>query len=321
MWSEKFEKDFGHPRQGNEPISKLHKDLAASLQAVTEDVYFNVLRHLYTKTNIKNLCISGGVALNSLANGKIYKNTKFKNVYNFGPAGDSGASVGAALFLYTNILKKKREVGPKTLYLGTEYDSNYIKSVLEESKLKYKVIKDEKLLIEKVAKNLAKNRVVGWFSGRMEFGPRALGSRSIIANPRLRAMKDTVNKIKKRESFRPFAGSVLQEKVQELFDVPKKNHYSPYMNFCFQVKKNAADKIASIVHEDNTCRIQTVSRDNDIYYRLIKRFYELTGIPCVLNSSFNLSFEPIVENPRQAVYDFKNSSMDLLVIGNFVVEK
>lgn len=321
MWSGKFAKAFGKPRKSSDPITKIHKDLAASLQAVTEDVYFRILRNLYNETHIQNLCISGGVALNSLANGKIYKNTKFKNIYGFGPAGDSGASVGAALYVYTNILKRKREDGPKTLYLGSEHNAEHIKSVLKESNLKYKEIKDEKVLIEKIAKSLSKNKVVGWFTGRMEFGPRALGSRSILANPRLRSMKATVNKIKKREPFRPFAGSVLQERVHELFEVPERNHYSPFMNFCFLVKDDSVNKIASIVHNDKTCRIQTVNKDNGRYYRLIKKFYEITGIPCVLNSSFNLSFEPIIEDPKHAVYDFKNSSMDVLVIESFVVEK
>lgn len=321
MWSNKFEIEFGNPRKPSDPVLRKHKDLAASLQAVTEEVYFKILQNLYNKTKCSNLCISGGVALNSLANGKIYKNTKFKNIHIFGPAGDSGASTGAALYVYTNILKKDRKSAPKNLYLGSRHNNEYIKSILDDSKLKYKTIDSEELLIEKIAETLSKNKVVGWFHGQMEFGPRALGNRSIIANPRLRSMKDTVNRIKKREAFRPFAGSVLQNRVHELFDVPEKNHYSPFMNFCFQVKPNAVNKIASIVHEDNTCRIQTVNSDNGMYYKLIKKFYELTGIPCILNSSFNLSFEPIVEDPNQAIYDFKNSSMDMLVIENFVIKK
>jgi carbamoyltransferase len=321
MWSNKFEKEFGLPRKPSDPVLRKHKDLAASLQAVTEDIYFKILQNLYSKTKCTNLCISGGVALNSLANGKIYENTKFKSIHVFGPAGDSGASTGAALYVYTNILKRDRKLAPKNLYLGSSHNADHIKSVLDESRLKYKKIEDENMLLDKIALSLSKNKVVGWFHGRMEFGPRALGNRSIIANPKLRSMKDTVNKIKKRESFRPFAGSVLQERVQDLFEVPEKNHYSPFMNFCFQVKPNAKDKIASIVHEDGTCRIQTVNDDNGLYYKLIKRFYKLTGIPCVLNSSFNLSFEPIIEDPKQAIYDFKNSSMDILVIENFIIEK
>lgn len=321
MWGDKFEKEFGKARKPSDPVLRKHKDLAASLQAVTEDVYFKILQNLYNKTKCPYLCISGGVALNSLANGKIYKNTKFKKIHIFGPAGDSGASTGAALYVYTNILKKDRKPAPKNLYLGSDHNNEHIKLILDDNKLKYKIIENEDKLIEKVAQTLSKNKVVGWFQGKMEFGPRALGNRSIIANPCLRSMKDTVNRIKNREAFRPFAGSVLQEHVHELFEVPENNHYSPFMNFCFQVRKDAVHKIASIVHEDNTCRIQTVNSDNGTYYKLIKRFYELTGIPCILNSSFNLSFEPIIEDPNQAIYDFKNSTMDLLVIGNFLIER
>jgi carbamoyltransferase len=321
MWSRKFESEFGSHRNPGEPITQRHKDMAASLQVVTEDVYFGILNNLYKKTHIKNLCISGGVALNSLANGKIYKNTKFRNIYDFGPAGDSGTSLGAALFLYTSVLKHPRPKAVKTLCLGSEYAESYIEHVLEKNGLKYEKIDNQKMLIDKVAHNLKKNDVIGWFQGRMEFGPRALGSRSILANPKSAGMKDVVNKIKKRESFRPFAASVLQEKVQELFDVPEKNHKSPYMNFCFEVKDEAKRNIAAIVHEDGTCRIQTVCEDNGLFYKLIKRFYFLTGIPCLLNTSFNLSVEPIVEKPEQAIYDFTNSSLDVLVIGNFIVTK
>lgn len=321
MWSKKFEAHFGQARKYGETISRKHKDLAASLQAVTENIYFQILNDLYSKTRISNLCISGGVALNSLANGKIYKNTRFKHIYDFGPAGDSGASIGAALYVYTNILNKPRPAAVNTLYLGSNYPEYYIKRVLEKNGLKYRRISNQEVLIKQVALKLKNNKVIGWFQGKMEFGPRALGARSILANPKLKKMKDIVNKIKRRESFRPFAASVLQEKVQELFEVPEKNHYSPYMNFCFLVKDNAKNKISAIVHNDGTCRIQTVNKDNGLYYKLIMKFYTLTGIPCLLNTSFNLSVEPIVETPEQAVYDFKNSSMDVLVIGDFLVEK
>ncbi len=320
MWSKKFERIFGTKRKTNSTVTQRHKDLAASLQAVTEDVYFNILNNLYKKTGIKNLCISGGVALNSLANGKIYKNTKFKSIHDFGPAGDSGASLGAALYVHTNILKKPRPNAIKTLYFGSDYSESKIEGELKKHKLKYSKLTNAKL-VRKVASKLKDNKVIGWFQGKMEFGPRALGSRSILANPKSKEMKDIVNKIKRRESFRPFAASVLQERVHELFEVPEKNHYSPFMNFCFNVNENAKVKIASIVHNDGTCRIQTVNKDNGIYYKLIREFYSITGIPCVLNTSFNLSTEPIVENPAQAIYDFKNSSMDLLVIENYIIEK
>lgn len=320
MWNKKFIKKFGPPRNSKDPITQRHKDLAASLQSVSEELYFSILNKLYSKTKIGNLCISGGVALNSLANGKIYNNTKFKVIHDFGPAGDSGASVGAALYVHTNILNKQRPSAVKTLYLGSNYAESEIENVLKESKVKYVKVNEESL-IQIVASELKDNKVVGWFQGKMEFGPRALGARSILANPNNRQMKDIVNKVKRRETFRPFAASVLQEKVQVLFKVPEPNHYTPFMNFCFLVKENYKEKIAAIVHEDGTCRVQTVNKDNGLYYKLIKRFYKLTGIPCVLNTSFNLSIEPIVETPNQAIYDFKNSSMDLLVIENFIVTK
>jgi carbamoyltransferase len=208
-----------------------------------------------------------------------------------------------------------------TLYLGTNYSSSDILDVVEKNGLKYERIDNQSVLINEVANKLAKNKVVGWFQGKMEFGPRALGNRSILANPKPREMKDIVNKIKIREQFRPFAASVLQNKTHLLFEVPEVSHYSPFMNFCFMVKDKSKDKIAAIVHNDGTCRIQTVNKENGIYYRLIKKFYALTGIPCLLNTSFNLSFEPIVETPTQAIYDFKNSSMDVLVIGKFIIKK
>ena len=320
MWSRKFERVFGKPRKPGERVEKRHKDLAASLQAVTEDVYFSVLTALYKATGTKNLCISGGVALNSLANGKIYKRTPFKSVHDFGPAGDGGASVGAALFVYTSLLGKGRPEPIKTLYLGTQYDDGYIEGLLQQNGLKFKKC-SENQLIEAVVRLLVKDKVVGWFQGKMELGPRALGARSILANPRLRKMKDIVNRIKRRESFRPFAASVLQEKVHDIFEVPEKNHYSPFMNFCFKVRQDKRSLIASIVHADATCRIQTVSKDNGIYYKLIKKFYQQTKTPCVLNTSFNLSFEPIIETPEQAINDFKNTTMDALAIGRYLLTK
>jgi carbamoyltransferase len=177
-------------------------------------------------------------------------------------------------------------------------------------------------LISNTAKLLSEGKIIGWFQGRMEFGPRALGDRSILSSPNPRAMKEKVNIIKIREQFRPFAGSILQEKVHEYFKVPEKNHWSPFMIFCFKVKKEKRKDLAAIVHKDNTCRIQTVNKeDNGRYYKLIKEFYRLTDIPCVLNTSFNLKGEPIVENPKQAIEDFLKTRMDYLIIGDYLVSK
>lgn len=321
MWSKKFEDLFGLPRKDDERISQRHKDIAASLQFVTEDAYFGMLNYLHELTRSQNLCIGGGVALNALANGKIYEKTPFKNVYIFGAAGDSGGSVGAALFTYHSILGNKKRQMITSLSLGSTYSNNDVEQILKRYKLKYKKFENEDKLIDEVVLLLSQNKIIGWFQGRMEFGPRALGSRSILAAPYPRSMKEKMNRIKRREQFRPFAGSVLQEKVHEYFEVPEKNYFSPFMVFCSEVKKEKRKELSAIVHEDNTCRVQTVDKENGSYYKLIKKFYEQTGVPCVLNTSFNLKGEPIVENPEQAIEDFLKTAINYLVIGDLLVSK
>lgn len=324
MWNKKFEKLFGFPRNAKDIITPRHKNIAASIQSVTEEVYFKILNHLYDITKSENVCLSGGVALNALANGKIYSKTPFKNVYIFGAAGDSGNAIGAGLLAY-KLNKKPNNTSTKktieTLYLGTSYTNTSIEKVLKTYQLKYEKNENEKTLLHKTATLLAKNKIIGWFQGRMEFGPRALGSRSILANPQPRFMKELVNKIKIREQFRPFAGSILQNHVFDYLEVPKKNHWSPYMTFCFIVRSNKRSSLQAIVHKDNTCRIQTVNKKNGRYYRLISEFFKITKIPCVLNTSFNLKGEPIVENPQQAIEDFLKTKMDYLVIGDYIVSK
>jgi len=315
MWSKKLETLLGKPRRPDENITQRHRDLAASLQALTEEIYFKILNHLYDLTKTENLCLSGGVALNALANGKIYEKTPFKQVHILGPSGDSGTAMGAGLYAYYQQKPKAKRVPLTHLYFGTKSKSAQIQELLEKNKLKYKYYVNQQELVKATTKLLADNKIVGWWQGKMEFGPRALGHRSILANPKQKNMKDKVNLIKRREFFRPFAASVLQEHVYELFEVPAINHYSPFMNFCFQVKPAARKLITSIVHADNSCRIQTVNKkDNGIYYDLIREFYRLTGIPAVLNTSFNLSHEPIVEKPEQAIRDFIETKMDYLVI-------
>lgn len=323
MFNEKFVKIFGSPRKPNEKITKRHADIGSSIQKVTEEIYFKMLNHLYSLTKTKNLCISGGVALNALANGQIYQKTPFKNVYIFGAAGDSGAAIGAALFAYFLIKEKvdKKSFQITNLYLGSDYNNDQIEKTIKEYRLKFYKFKNKNELIEKTAKLLSEGNIIGWFQGKMEFGPRALGSRSILARPWPKNMKKKVNEIKRREQFRPFAASVLQEKVDEYFDVPEKNHWSPFMTFCFKVKKDKLKIIPAIVHADETCRIQTVNKTNCIYYELIKKFYQLTGIACILNTSFNLKGEPIVENPRQAIEDFLKTKMNYLVIEDFLLFK
>lgn len=326
MYNNRFEKLFGKARKSDEKITKRHKDIAASIQTVTEEIYFKMLNYLYSITKTENLCLSGGVALNALANGKIYSKTPFKKVFIFGAAGDSGAAFGAASFVYHFLTASVKERSGKTeavnhLYFGSEYSNDQVEESLKKYKLKYKKFVHEEKLIDKTAKLLSQGKIIGWFQGRSEYGPRALGNRSILCKPNPRSMKTKMNIIKRREQFRPFAGSILRTKVHEYFEVPEKDLWSPFMTFCFKVKKDKKDDLTAIVHADGTCRIQTVSKSNGRYYSLIKKFYELTGIPCILNTSFNLKGEPIVENPEQAVEDFIKTKIDYLAMGDFLVFK
>ena len=322
MWSQDLEKLLGRPRQPKDKILAKHRDLASSLQTLTEQVYFQMLRHLHSLTKTENLCLSGGVALNALANGKIYNETPFKRVHILGPSGDSGTAIGAALYSYYQQKPQAKRQPITHLYLGTQTNDSVIGKLLDKNGLKYQRFHSQKELIRTTAQLLADNKIVGWWQGKMEFGPRALGHRSILANPKQKNMKDKVNIIKRREFYRPFAASVLQEHVHELFAVPEKNYSSPFMNFCFQIKPSARKLITSIVHTDNSCRIQTVNRhDNGVYYDLIREFYRLTGIPAVLNTSFNLSHEPIVEHAELAIEDFVNTKMDALVIEKWLIKK
>ena len=322
MWSDKFEDLFGKPRSQNDSVLKHHKDLAASIQMVTEEIYFKMLNHLHRLTKAQNLCVSGGVGLNALANGKIFNNTPFKKIYIMGAAGDSGSAMGAALFAYFSISNPKKKVQKlDNLYLGSEFSNEEIGSYLKKNNLKFRKIESERELIKISARLLSKNAILGWFQGKMEFGPRALGNRSILANPKPKVMKEKVNRIKIRELFRPFAGSILQEYVSEYFEVPTTQKDFPFMNFCFQVKEEMRKNISAIVHADYSCRIQTVSKNNDRYYQLIHEFYKETGVPVILNTSFNLKGEPIVETPEQAIRDFLKTKIDYLVIDNYIVSK
>ncbi len=322
MFNNRFISLFGPPRKPGEKVEKRHRDIAASIQAVMEELLFAMLTHLHALTKSSHLCMGGGVALNALANGKIYTKTPFKKVHILGAAGDSGAAIGAALYVQRQIDKGGGQQQIKGLYLGSAYSNESIEAVLLcYPKLTYRKFSDESELLRSVAALLSKGKTVGWFWGRTEYGPRALGARSILSRPSPRSMKDVMNKIKRREEFRPFAGSILQDHVHEYFHTPEKKYYSPFMNVCLVVREKKRKELAAIVHADNTCRIQTVSPDNGRYYRLIKEFYRQTGTPCVLNTSFNVMGEPIVEHPRQAIEDFLNSKMDALVIGDLFIHK
>lgn len=322
MWSDEFEKLFGKPRIQTAKVTQKHKDIAASIQLVTEEIYFKILNYLYLITGSKNLCLGGGVALNALANGKIFSNTPFKRVYIIGPAGDGGNAMGAALFSYYNLLRsKERPLQIQNLYLGSGYSDEQIEKALLKHSVNFEKINNEAELIKKTADLLAKGNVIGWFQGRMEYGPRALGARSILANPQKKEMKERVNKIKIRELFRPFAGSILKKNLNDYFDLQKNVYFSPFMVFCFVVKEKMRRNMASIVHEDFTCRVHSVDESDGRYFKLINEFYRITNIPILLNTSFNLKGEPIVESPDQAIEDFLKTSLNYLIIGNFIVSK
>jgi len=354
MWSKQFETLFGKPRLTQDKLTQRYRDIAKSVQTLTEQIYIRILNHLYEITREENICISGGVALNALANGFIHSQTQFKNSHIFGPSGDSGAALGSALYSYralapqslgrSGVIPAKAGIQTKisALSLGSSYSNSEIEIVLKKYNLKYKKL-SEKALIASASQALNEGKIIGWFQGRCELGPRALGNRSILCRPSPRSMKTKVNIIKIREQFRPFAGSILQNHVHEYFEVPEKNFYAPFMNYCFMVKKTLlrtrlrkgkGNPLAAITHVDGTCRIQTVSpypadstnltnstnsTNSDLYFKLISEFYRLSGIPCILNTSFNLKGEPIVESPEQAIKDFRNTKLDVLFIGSFAV--
>lgn len=318
MWSDDFEKLFGKERK-SAGITAKHKNIAASIQKVTEEVYFKMLNELYRQTKNTNLCVAGGVGLNALANGKIFSNTPFKKIYILGASGDSGGAIGAAMYASLNF---KTKLYPLTsLRLGSEYSTEQILKVLKNNDLKYKEYKSGNELVNATAKMLAQGKIIGWFQDKMEFGPRALGSRSIIAAPSPYSMKAKVNIVKKREQFRPFAGSVLEEQADKYFELPKTQKKFPFMNFCFMVKKEKVNIVPAITHEDGTCRIQTVSIKDGIYYDLIKAFYKKTKLPILLNTSFNVKGEPLIESPQDAINDFKSTKLDSLVIGRYIINK
>jgi carbamoyltransferase len=322
MWSDDLEELLGKPREPETEITKRHEDIAATLQKVTEEVYFKMANHLYKLTKMKNLCIAGGVGLNSVANGKLFKETPFKRIFVQPAASDAGGALGVAYYIYHQILKKKREFVLKNAFLGPSFSNKEIKKFLKKNKIRYNS-SSRKELIKKVAQLISEDKIVGWFQGRMEWGPRALGNRSILANPINPKMKDIVNnKIKHREDFRPFAGSFLVEDIHNYVDVPEQKHNSSFMLFVFDVNREKKKIIPAITHVDGTCRIQTVSRkENLLYYDLIKEFKKLTDVSVILNTSFNLKGEPIVCTPEDAYNDFIKTPMDCLVLNNYIIEK
>jgi carbamoyltransferase len=345
MTSKKFHDLFGQkPRDSKkEKLTQFHMDIAASIQKVTEDIMIKLARALKKEFNISNLCLAGGVALNCVANGKILKAKIFDNIWVQPAAGDAGGSLGAALALWHIEQNNPRKVNlsddMQGSYLGPEYNQKQIEEQLNKAGAKYKTLNEEDL-IEKVADNISKGDAIGWFQGRMEFGPRALGNRSILGDPRSSKMQKNLNlKVKYRESFRPFAPSILKEDLVDWFDI---NVDSPYMLMVANINKNkkiemneeqkklfGIDKlnikksvVPAITHVDYSARIQTVHKEtNQKYFKLIKKFKEKTSCPIVVNTSFNVRGEPIVNTPLDAFNCFMGTELDKLVIGNCYLDK
>jgi carbamoyltransferase len=308
---------FGPPRLKDEEIGERHADVAASVQHVLEQALFNLLRRLHELTRTPRLSLAGGVALNCTANGKIFAQTPFEQVFVQPAAGDNGTSLGAALY-WSNSGPNRITTPLQHAYWGPSYDRLRIQGALREAGVSYTEL-PEVALIEQVAQLLVEGNVVGWFQGRMEWGPRALGARSLLADPRRADIKEKINRIiKKREPFRPFAPSVLEERATEFFE---RYEPSPFMLFTFPVKPSQRARIPAVTHTDGTARPQGVTAEGcPRYYRLIRKFGELTGVPVLLNTSFNVR-EPIVCTPEDALATFQGCEMNYLILDDFIVTK
>ena len=345
MTNKKFDNLFGQKVRDskNEKLTQFHMDIAASIQKVTEDIMIKIAKSLKEEFNLPNLCLAGGVALNCVANGKILKEKIFDNIWVQPAAGDAGGSLGAALALWYIDQNNPRKVNPNDSmqgsYLGPEYSQKEIEEQLDKGGAKYQIFKDEELL-DKTATDLSNEEAIGWFQGRMEFGPRALGGRSILGDPRSEKMQKNLNlKVKYRESFRPFAPSILKEDLSEWFDI---NVDSPYMLMVANINKDKTIKmtedqknlfgidklnvkrseIPAVTHVDYSARIQTVHKEtNEKYFRLIEKFKEKTNCPILVNTSFNVRGEPIVNTPLDAFNCFMGTDLDKLVIGNCYLDK
>ncbi len=318
LFTQKMITVFGEPRKKDEPLAQYHKDMAASVQRFTEQVIFHILEHLYKRTGLENVCIAGGVAQNSVANGKILRNTSFKNIYIPSAGHDAGISMGTALYTQHQLLNYERQPAIKSAYTGSRFSNDEIKKILDEQNIGYKELPDEELF-DKITDCLINGGVAGWFSGRAEFGPRALGGRSIIADPRRNDAKEILNtKIKRRESFRPFAPSILKEYVAEYFEYTDE---VPFMEKVFPIKKEKQSLIPAVTHVDGSGRLQSVDMEiSPRYYKLIEAFRVKTGIPILLNTSFNEN-EPIVNTPQEALACYLRTNMDMLVMENLLIER
>ncbi len=329
LFSSKLEQLLGKSRNKVQEIEQKHKDIAHSVQAMYEEAFFHLLNKIYKRYKIDNLTIAGGCGMNSVANGKVLLKTPFKKIYVQAAAGDAGGAIGAALTTWHRFggkMAKHRSIPHNHAYFGPSFQDSYIKSLLNSQK---KRISNENCVIEnysnfseitqKTAAEIAKGKVIGWFQGRMEWGPRALGNRSILCDPRRSDIKDILNsKIKRRESFRPFAPSILREKVSEWFE---QDDDVPFMMQVYQIKKEKREKIPAVTHIDGSGRLQTVDKKtNPRYHNLISEFKNLTGVPMVLNTSFNEN-EPVVCKPEEALDTFLRTKMDLLVLENIIIKR
>jgi carbamoyltransferase len=302
-----------------------YADIAASIQVATEETLLKMARHVHRQTGLKRLCLAGGVALNSVANGRILRETPFEELYVQPSAGDGGGAMGAALWAYHMVLGQPRRFVLEHAYWGQEHSREAIETFLQQQAIPYRRFDDDEKLLRGVVEGLESGKVIGWFQGRFEWGPRALGNRSILADPRRADMKDIVNtKIKFREPFRPFAPSVLEERTADYFVLPEPARHYParFMLYVVDVQPHQRQHIPAITHVDGTGRLQTVNaRTNPRYYQLIKQFGEATGVPVVLNTSFNLKGEPIVNTPEEAFRTFSRCGMDLLVLEHCLITK
>jgi carbamoyltransferase len=319
---------FGEPPSNYNELCKLNQhyaDIAASIQRVTEEVLLGMARHIRKETGLKRLCIAGGVGLNSVANSRILRETGFEELFVQPSAGDGGGALGAALWADNMLLGNPRRFRMDQAYWGKSYAPSEVREFLDSNGIPYRCMENDDQLLDAVVEHLQQGKVIGWFQDRFEWGPRALGNRSIIADPRNPNMKDIVNtKIKFREPYRPFAPSVLAEAAETYFDIQDavKHYPARYMLYVVPVRPSKQELLPAITHVDGTGRLQTVFRDaSPRYYQLIERFGQATGVPAVLNTSFNLKGEPIVNTPANAFNTFSKSEMDLLVLGNFIVEK
>lgn len=325
MPSQKLCELLGGPvRKADGELTQQHKDIAAALQLVTEEVMTKMLHHVYAETKCENLVIAGGVALNSVYNGKILRNTPFKKIWSQPDPGDGGTSVGAAAYIYNTVLGNPRTYTLKDAYLGPEFSTQEIKEYLDTHKISYREFRNEKELVDTTAELISKDNVIGWFQGRMEWGPRALGSRSILSNATNPKMQEILNlKVKHREKFRPFAPVVCDDDALKYFDCDKPvPHPTDYMLMVYPIKKQWHAKIPSVTHVDGSGRLQTVRRNqNKRYYDTIKRFGKITGIPILINTSFNIRGEPIVCTPHDAYRCMMGTEIDYLVIDKFLIKR